>query len=96
MIRDTGVRRQPTHAATNMGAQQPLGGEQRHLGIVGDSPCHAVGWDKVANTARTKPSHDLTVSHKLNRSPEGIPHGATDQAAVEAFAHIRGGIHRGT
>jgi hypothetical protein len=67
-------------------AQQPLGGEQGHLGVVGYRPGPAVSGDVAVDPARPVAAADVGEGEKLDARAQGLADRAAEQAAAEAVA----------
>jgi hypothetical protein len=59
--------------------QQTLGGEQSHLSVVGDRTNTTVGFSKVSYSGFAEGLPDLSETHELNRSAQGITNRTTKQ-----------------
>lgn len=66
-------------------ADHGLGGEQRHLGVVGDE--HRLPGGRFGNTVTAELQPDLLDAVELDESSEGIAEGAAEQCC--AYARIR-------
>ena len=62
-----------------------LGGEERHLGIVGDGAAAAVGRGEVDDARAPEAHQDGLVAVELHGRPEGVARRARQQAADEAL-----------
>src|SRR5215831_14938964 len=65
------------------GAQQPFGGEERHLCVVGDCPTPAVSLTVVCDPGRSVLAADPMNAVELNRRAQRIAHSAPQQTARE-------------
>ena len=72
------------HASAVGATQQALGGEQRHLGVVGDGAGLARIGDEVADPCGPEAGADLGQGHELHRRAECVANGATEEAAAES------------
>lgn len=52
---------------THIGSQQSFGGEQGHLGVIGNRPAAAVHLAVFGNPVGTKASVDFLFAQKLDR-----------------------------
>ena len=59
--------------ATDPGADQALGGEERHLGVVGDGADPAVGLLELRDAFSAVLSADLGEGEELDGGAEGVP-----------------------
>jgi len=73
---------------THPRADQPLGGEQRHLRVVGDRPDGSVGLGEVADPLGSEALADALERVELDRRAERIADGAAEQAAVDPRAQV--------
>lgn len=68
-----GIRRHPGPGGdapmtqTHIGSQQSFGGEQGHLGVIGNRPAAAVHLAVFGNPVGTKASVDFLFAQKLDR-----------------------------
>lgn len=70
-----------------LGTDQPLRGEERHLGVVGERAEATVGRDEVAAALGAEPTPDLRERQKLDRRPQGIADRPTKKAAAKGRDH---------
>ncbi|MNG37682.1 hypothetical protein D3C84_1251050 [compost metagenome] len=73
----------PSRYATHMGAQQALGSEQHHLGVVGDGAELTVGRHEIDDAALAELLADMLPREELDRGAESIAHRTTEQAAED-------------
>jgi hypothetical protein len=81
------ANRRPASPALRLAArpQQALGGEQRHLGVVGDRTDPSERFVEVDDSARAVTLADLGERQKLDRSTERV----SDRAGQQASLHTR-------
>jgi hypothetical protein len=65
-------------------ANQPLGGKERHLGIVGDRPDATIGLGEVPKAGRSEASPDAIETVELYRRAQRVAYGTPKEAAREA------------
>lgn len=82
----------PGLAVAGPGAQQALGGEEGHLGVVGDGAEGVGAGDQVGEAVRAEAVSDLPQAEELDGGAEGVAQGAGQQAGGDAVA---GGGHGG-
>jgi hypothetical protein len=69
-----------------LGADEPLGGEQGHLGVVGDPSETTEGWSELADAMRPEAPLDLGPGEELDWGTKGISDCATQEASDHAFS----------
>ena len=67
-------------------APQPLGGEERHLRVVGDRAHAPVGRVHVADALGAVAGVDLREGEEFDGRAEGVADGTAEEAAAEAGA----------
>ena len=72
------------------GAQKAVGGEEGHLRVIGDQAQSAVGRLVVGHAYGTEVQQDVGGRHEFDGRPQGIAHGATEQAAGVAGQRLLG------
>ena len=72
------------------GAQKAVGGEERHLRVIGDQAQSAVGRLVLGHAHGTEVQQDVGGRHEFDGRPQGIAHGATEQTAGVAGQRLLG------
>lgn len=80
MCRHAGIGGDALHAAPHPSSYQPIGGEEGHLGVVGDQTDAAVGWCVLCDALRAKAAKNLGSLHELDRRAKCVAHSAAQQA----------------
>ena len=75
--------------ARRLGAQQTLGGEQRHLGVVGDRADEAVGGQVPGDAGIAEARPDVGQAVELDRCAQRITDRATEEASEHTFTSGR-------
>jgi len=89
---DDGRRvRDAPFAASPVGADEPLGGEEGHLGVVRDLPCSGA---QIPDAVLAEPRADLHEAHELDRSAQSVPTRAGEDAAADSILPCQCQQHR--
>ena len=70
-------------AARRCVADEPFGGEQRHLRVVGDSPAPTVDLVELDDPAGAVARADFGQRQELDRGPECVADRSAEQASAE-------------
>ncbi len=80
-----GIRRQAPQTSANPVPQQPFGGEQGHLGVVGHHGDSAVGGRIRGDPLRAELRQDLLAGVEFDRRAQRVAHRSAEQAATQPF-----------
>src|SRR5260370_29164574 len=78
-----------------MRGEHGLGGEERHLGVIGDGAQLSVGRCVIADSLFAVSADNFVQIQKLNGSAKRIADGSAEQASAEAAAQLRVGWNTG-
>src|SRR5229473_2199443 len=72
-----------------MSCEHSFGGEERHLGVIGDGSPFSVGGGVVADSLFAIDADNFVQVQKFDGSAEGVADGAAEQASSEAVSYAR-------
>ena len=73
----------PLSAPRTWARRHALGGEQRHLRVVGDRSRRPSALLQAGHATRTEPAPDLLEAHEFDRSAQSVPHRAAQETTTE-------------
>jgi len=71
----------------HMRGEQRFGGEESHLGVIGDGAEFSVSWSVVADSRFAVSTDNFVEVQEFHGSAEGVAGSAAKQASAEAGSH---------